>query len=311
MTVMAENGPWTLPRDNNELHARYGAFIMKVVSRHNKVGRNFQELFQEVWLRLVRVDILSKFWDHAQTQLPKTLTAENACAYLGINFGMWRTAMWAYHNQGRAGAHWMPEPVNREEFGLTSRRAIYEFSDIQKIEDHVSGNCASDEKPWFKSTGIASLPEKKPSKAHFENYLSVMIQNTLANCFRTNKRRHKERAFDTFDQSPTQMDDPRAIPTMDLPGILSAVVPEVRMRFETVAVAPEVHARLEQARRKIRDALTASIQDIEGVSVDTFETQLFEKMEEGYTLVEAINKLDVSNRHKSRISRVVQRTLHG
>jgi len=307
--------PWEVPADYNVLYTQYGAFIGEIVRRYNKVGRNFRELFQQTWQRLVEAQMLDKFAKAVEYQDPKTMTAEVACAYLGIAWKPWTVKMHDFHRPKSAEGsykkwkrdpHWMPIPLNEAEFiaagkgrGLSSKKAVFAFEDIARIADHTSGNCG-DEKPWFKSTGI-NRPEKKATQAHFKNYLSVMVRNTLANAFRTNSRKHKERAFDTFSEfrKPSDEGAQGFLPDPEL------VDPSMTGRTETLTA-------LAQAKVTIRTTLADSIRDVpECRPVSEYETELFDRMEEGYTLKEAIGKLDVPTRAKERFSRVILKAFQG
>lgn len=301
---------WAVPADYNELYTEYAAFIGDIVRRYNKVGRNFRELFQHSWERLVSVQFLDKFAKHVEFQDPKTMTAEQACEYLGIEWKPWTVAMYAFHKPKSDSAsykkwpknpHWMPTPLNVAEFeaagkgkGLSSKKAVFQFEDIAVIADHTSGNCG-DLKPWFKSTGI-NRPERKATRAHFQNYLSVMVRNTLANAFRTNSRKHKERAFDTFSEFRKPSDEARS----------GGFVPDPELLDAAASVRSETMTALAQAKQTIREGLADSIRDVpECKPVETYEEELFDRMEEGYTLAEAIRKLDVPTRAKERLNRVV------
>jgi DNA-directed RNA polymerase specialized sigma24 family protein len=86
---MSSEWPKGLPRNFDELAAQYGEYIAKQVERYNKVDRNFEDLFQAIWVKLMESDILNKFATKVRAALPPTMTTEEACAYLGIPFTEW------------------------------------------------------------------------------------------------------------------------------------------------------------------------------------------------------------------------------
>jgi len=81
---MSGEWPEGLPRNFDELATEYGDYIAKQVERYNKVDRNFEDLFQAIWLKLMESNLLEKFAKKARATLPPTMTTVEASAYLGI-----------------------------------------------------------------------------------------------------------------------------------------------------------------------------------------------------------------------------------
>lgn len=91
---MSIEWPEGLPRNYDELAEQYGGYIAQQVARYNKVDRNFEDLFQSIWLKLIECDVLRKFAIRASTTLPSTMTATEVCAYLGITESAWGNVMY-------------------------------------------------------------------------------------------------------------------------------------------------------------------------------------------------------------------------
>jgi hypothetical protein len=297
--AMAACWPEAVPRDYNDMEKKYGAFVASLVTRYNKVGRNFRDLHHHIWMKLLEADVIQKYMDLIETQVPKTMTAVQACAFLGINFNQWRTAMWAFHKQdpvydktgveiGRRQGHWMPTPINLAEFqarglkGYSAKTALFDFEDILKL--------ASDEKVLkngnvrgaFAKSGPIQLEGPKATKSHFQAYLARAIHNTFANWCRTTERRHKERPADMFSQFRPQVDDP---------------TPWESRLEDTGAPCQETLAALHEAKARISSSLVRGMRDVPSCKpVEDHEGELFTMLEEGYTLQEVVKRLDIPDR---------------
>lgn len=115
--------PEGLPRTYDELAAKYGDYIVKRVRKYNQVDRNFEDLFQSIWMKLIESNLLNKFAARAASTLPPTMTAEEACSYLGITFEAWQAAV-------RPSTR-MPVPIG----GISFRRgAVVRTEDIARFD---------------------------------------------------------------------------------------------------------------------------------------------------------------------------------
>lgn len=83
-----------VPKNNNDLVRRYEPFVAMVVRRYNKIPTNFEDLLQHIWLKLVEVDIIGKYLKGGVGQLPKQMTAEQACGFCRITFRQWKVSLW-------------------------------------------------------------------------------------------------------------------------------------------------------------------------------------------------------------------------
>jgi len=303
MTMIASKAgatfwPEAIPRDYEDLRVKYEKFVAHILTRYNRVGRNYLDLLQDVWAHIIQADVLAKYKANVEKQVPKTMSAQQACEFLGITFHQWRQAMWAYHNKGRKNAHWMPTPINQADFearsggkqkGFTAPTAIFDFDDVAQLVEHVSGVCGENDKPWFKSTGVV-WPQVKATKGHFQSYLARAIHNHFANYCRTNVRKHKERTADTF----------ACFQNLEDPAHWEHTI------VDPAAGRQEVLSTLQQVTRRIHNVLVKELEGVEGCKpINDHEIELFDRLEEGYTLVEAVRKLDLPPRCKRQIERAM------
>lgn len=307
--AMAACWPEAVPRDYNDLQRKYGEFIAKLVARYNKVGRNLTDLHNHIWMKLIEADVITKYMQLIEVQMPKTVTAVEACTFLGINFNQWRTAMWAYHKQdpiydkngveiGRRQGHWMPTPLNLAEFlarnlkGYSAKSAIFDFEDILRLASEERVMKDGSVRGSFAKSGPIELDGPKASKGHFQGYLARAIHNNFANWCRTIKRRHQERPADTFF-SERMIEDPTPW--------------ESRLPDE-FAAGQDTLVALHEAKSKISSSLAKSMQGITSCKpVEDHEGDLFHFLENGYTLRESVEKMDIPDRVRSSILRAVAR----
>jgi DNA-directed RNA polymerase specialized sigma24 family protein len=129
---VSSDWPEGLPRNFDELVAQYGDYIAKQVERYNKVDRNFEDLFQEIWVKLMESNLLEKFAQKAQETLPPTMTTVEACAFLGIDFSGWdaiiREARILKEEQDQ---YTIPVPV---EGGWDSRVSVMRTADVVRLD---------------------------------------------------------------------------------------------------------------------------------------------------------------------------------
>lgn len=62
-----------------------------------------------------------------------TLTATEACTYLGIRWGQWLTQMYAFHTRRRPGTKWMPTPIDGAVFSL---KAVFSLDDVRHVAEN-------------------------------------------------------------------------------------------------------------------------------------------------------------------------------
>lgn len=190
--------PRDLPRDSTDLVKMYGDYVFDQVRRVSRIQteEELAEVTQQVWLDILKSDVLGKFVEAASTKLPRTLTVDEALGYLGVTFTQWTSAM-AYHK--RKQSFWMPTPVKGTHF---SKDSLYLTSDIQTL----------DESGFLKDNRMAERRKPEVTGRGFKSYLSQAIKNHFKNLLRTRSRRHKERGM-----------DPRAALVSDSSGVFRKV----------------------------------------------------------------------------------------
>lgn len=70
-----------MPRDNVDLVKTYGAYVARLVMRHNRVTSNFDDLLQHTWMKLIEVDVIGKH-KSSMGHLPKHLSGAQASSFL-------------------------------------------------------------------------------------------------------------------------------------------------------------------------------------------------------------------------------------
>jgi DNA-directed RNA polymerase specialized sigma24 family protein len=191
--------PESVPQDYEELLAMHGRFIAQQVQNHNKVHRNFEDLFQEVWMRLKANQVLENFVAGATFRLPAKMHVIDVCAYFGIKFSTWRQhqSLWMKYEKtiaadgvmdGNPPSLYMPSPIEGKR---CSDEVFYNGADILLIQDTLTE---------LEARGMKKRPFKPvrerihpPITAHgFKAYLARAIHNIFANFCRTVDRKCKE-----------------------------------------------------------------------------------------------------------------------
>lgn len=81
-----------VPTNCDDLYKAYAPFVTRLVTRYNRVSANFEDLLQHVWVEILRVDLITKY-NSSIGSIPKVLTAEQACSYLGMTWGGFKYMM--------------------------------------------------------------------------------------------------------------------------------------------------------------------------------------------------------------------------
>ena len=79
--------------------SEYGAFVVHLISKRNKVTRNSSEIVQELFTQLQEAHLIEKFFEQARLSMPETVCAEQAYRMLGVTWDQFRVAIWA-HTKG-------------------------------------------------------------------------------------------------------------------------------------------------------------------------------------------------------------------
>ena len=107
-----------VPKNCNELYKSYAPFVTRLVTRYNRVSANFDDLLQHVWLEILRVDLITKY-NSSTGSIPKLLTADQTCSYLGMTWGgfkymMIRMVNGDSRNKSKGAFRWAPEPLEQK-----------------------------------------------------------------------------------------------------------------------------------------------------------------------------------------------------
>jgi len=273
---------------------QFGNFVVHLVSKRNKVTRNSREIVQELFTQLQEAGLIEKFFEQARDSTPDTITGEQAHRVLGVSWDQFRVALWHHHKgypvkkvaggrgigernerghlkestSERRKAGWMPTPIDGSP---QSKKAIYKTADIIQLSTLN----------YFKKVGemdhAGIIP--KPTRKHFQHYLSKCVNNRFANFCRSEDRHHKERIWDTFSELRPATDDP---------------TPWESRLPDNVSASQEDHAELALLIRRIERTPAAPL-----------KTELFLLLEDGYNMEEAIDKLDISSDAKRTTKREV------
>jgi len=270
---------------------------------------------QTIWLKLVEANLLQKFEDHIQKQVPQVLTAVEACDVLGVSWNQWVTAMWGYHKGypikkqgqivGRRQSRWMPTPINLAAVGYTSKVALFDFEDIIRLSTDQKRCANGTIKNAFRvigrevragvvlggerPEGAAKLPEATTTQAQFRNYLTMAVLNHYANYCRTQFRRHKEKPH----KVPAYMED-------DAPS-WEATLPD------TASADADTLVALSEAKQMLSHTLFECLDGVPTCKpVSEHEIEMFEQLEKGASLMQALESLNIPHKVKTAILNTVR-----
>lgn len=318
MTLIPSEGS-VVPGTYDELQQQYGGLIYKLLCKYNKIERNMEDLHSYVWVKILEANLLERFDEYVQNQVPKVLSALEVCDLLGVSFNQWRTAMWAYHkgdprtydaNGGvldRRQGRWMPTPINLAEFqaqglaGYSAKTALFAFDDIIRLaaderrfkngkiqgafrlmgrEIDLAGQILGE----TRVEGNIKLPEVHITRTQFRNYLTRSILNHYANFCRTAERRHKERPF----TPPASWDE-------DSPSWEATVE-------DKHSADAHLKLTLVEARKILSDTLHECMDGVESCKpIEKHESEVFEMLENGASLMQALRESEIPPRVRTAV----------
>lgn len=173
--------PEGMPENYDELVAGFNLFVTKAVLRYNKVGRNFEDLLQEIWVKIFQAEMLEKFAkkyiEERLSHMPDEMTVEMACAFLGVTHGQWNGMMRAYSDI-------VPNPKSGTPAGLQS---VYTMMDVVSIDEIARTHIK-------KRSHFSVLPDVDPVsvKKAFMGYLQRSVKNHFNNWCRTRSRKYSQ-----------------------------------------------------------------------------------------------------------------------
>lgn len=179
-----------VPANYDELVRVYKTHVDRLVTRYNRVQANFEDITQHVWSEIFARDVLGKYLKSGKpSALPKTMTAKEAIALLGIAWGQWRTMMYyatpaaekthPTHYKRHAEGRISPVPVSGT---WCSKNAVFHTEDILQLH----------EIKYFKKRAHFEVPEAAQTRSKFKTYLSTAVHHIFANWCRTRSRRWKD-----------------------------------------------------------------------------------------------------------------------
>jgi hypothetical protein len=255
-----------VPRNNNEMVRYFTETVNRLVMRYNRVAVNYEDITQHVWMQLFAVDILSKYQKSGKDSLPKTMTAQEACEFLGVTWGQFRTMMWygqpaaekSHPNHFRRHFNIItPKPV---EGTWCSKKAVFYTEDIARL--HELG--------YFKKRSNWEVPiPVTRTRSKFKIYLSTAVHNIFANWCRTRHRKYKEAYLaPAEDGTPWEMQ-----------------------------IADETH---NATSLDVRIAITQALGDVFSQEPDRVDDVLA-YLNKGYTLVEIAKELKLNTRTVEKV----------
>jgi len=172
--------PWPkgLPKNYDGVVLKYGTYVHDQVQRSSKIKTSdeIQEVCQEVWLKLIRADVLRKFAEIAMSKLPSTMTYPQCLIFLGITSKQFSSAL--------KKAPFSIKPVQGVEL---ADDALYSTAQIETLD--VSGLLPTVRDP------DRCRPEA--TERGFKSYLATAVKNHFKNLIRYRNRRHQERGLDS------------------------------------------------------------------------------------------------------------------
>ncbi len=268
MRELQDAGLWPeiVPRDYNALHAQWAAFVLYFVRKYNKVDSDPRDLINHIWMRLIESDVLVKYVEAALAEPPATMTGKEACAFLGLNWHQWRFYFWR-GTKGYIDAkgvrhvlpRYIPTPINEK--GCYSKKAVFRTEDIVKMLHSI------EDTGCFHKRGAVTVTKPAYAKKHFAGYLQRCIHHAFVNWCRTRTRRYQEHLGE--DKSPASSDQ------------------TVREHWSN-RLADEESFSVEE------NAAVLHFADQLKKVVPEHADELFGLLQQGYTLPEAVNKMDVA-----------------
>lgn len=311
MTLSSLSDSFVAPRDYKELHQQYGKLIAKLLLKHNRIERNAEDLHGYVWVKLLEAQLLERFERYVQRQKPRVLSALEACDLLGVPWPQWLLAMSRFHvgtphiaPSGqvlvfRVGP-WMPTPINMGEFpfcGHLQPNALFAYTDIihlsvsevlPTVGQDVQGGILVD----LTRSERFKIPGVRVTKAQFKNYLTMAVLNHFANYCRTEDRRHKERPV-----IPSVHQDE------DSPS-WEASLPDTKSTDSNTLLS------LSEARKMLSSTLHECADGFDlCLPVEEHENKLFELLEDGLSLFQALKQSDLPPRVCRSVLNTVRRPL--
>ena len=177
-TVPEDPWPKGLPKDYNGVVAKYGSYVHDQVQRASKIKTSdeINEVCQEVWVKLIKAEVLRKFAETAMSKLPSTMTFPQCLVFLGVTSKQFVAAL--------KKAPFSIKPVQGIELADDS---LYSTAQIETLD--ASGLLPATRNP--------NRCRPEATERGFKSYLATAVKNHFKNLIRYRKRRHQERGLDS------------------------------------------------------------------------------------------------------------------
>lgn len=283
--------PEGVPRNYDELVREHDDFVGRAVARYNKVGRNFEELLQEVWCKLIGSRVLERFVESGARRLPVMMKATEACALLGINWKQWENTL--------RRKQWLAGPV---EGTRCSKDALYATADILDMDegDHWKHRPNKRVRPPFTAKG-------------FKAYLQRAVHNHFANWCRTRSRKYKEQLLSPQSVLGQQQSDGNYRQKAEIEDMSSwenSIAEAMTLDEEEAVDLAEV---IRRARLNLAVADDGSWEDPKTAEVIDYLVQqgrhdngpqknmeIIDFLGKGYSLAEAVRRVQVRTRFREK-----------
>lgn len=154
--------PDEVPISMDETYALYQGMVQGIIRKMVRFGEP-SDISQQVWLELTHSQLIDRFLGYALRAFPITLTGEQACCFLGIE--------WDY---------WVILAADLETYGQPEDpKSLYHTKAILEV-DYLLG---SQPRPYLRQFPV------ELSAKNYANYLASSVRNRVKNCFRTHTRR--------------------------------------------------------------------------------------------------------------------------
>lgn len=191
--IWHENGPlclcpWPegLSRNFDEMYREHEKFIENKIKSYNQVQRNFEDLFGDIWVKLIGSDILNKFHQRVARMLRPTLYGHEAAALLGLTLGEFNLVMRLKEGTMKYKGSKPEEPTGLTfkpiKGTLREKNVLYQREDIRELDE-----------------ALDRMPRSQPRRVTFplgatgfKAYLTQAIHNHFANWCRTRKRKYQD-----------------------------------------------------------------------------------------------------------------------
>jgi DNA-directed RNA polymerase specialized sigma24 family protein len=235
----------------------YGALVVHLISRYNKVTANSRtrDIVQEIFLQLKQARAIERFLEQSNVVVPETITGEQAHKALGITWERFRDAIKTFVATVPR-EPWMVLPLKGK---ADSKHTTYNLAAVIRLG----------EMEYFEDAVMLDHNTIVPkSRRHFQNYLSKTVHNRFKNFCRGEERHNKERVWDTFQELRPLVED--------------SLSWESRLPDKTPC-NQEARAELSLLLREISKSPAAARAE-----------EIFEFINEGYDIEEAVRKLELS-----------------